>query len=36
MKKIHSLLANENVQSTLVILSIFLITGLVILVSKHP
>jgi hypothetical protein len=36
MKKIHSLLANENVQSTLVILSIFLITGFVILVSKHP
>src|SRR6476661_6902161 len=35
MKKLHSLLSNENVQSTLVILSIFLITGLVILVSKH-
>jgi hypothetical protein len=29
------MLANENVQSTLVILSIFLITGFVILVSKH-
>jgi hypothetical protein len=36
MKKIHSLLANENVQSTLVILSVFLIAGFVILVSKHP
>ena len=36
MKKIYSLLANENVQSTIVILSVFLIVGFVILVSKHP
>jgi len=36
MKKLHALLASENVQSTLVILSVFLIVGFVILVSKHP
>ena len=36
MKKIHLLLANENVQSTLIILSVFLIAGFVMLVSKHP
>ena len=36
MKKIHSLLADENIQSTLIILSVFLIAGFVMLVSKHP
>jgi hypothetical protein len=36
MKKIHTLLADENVQSTLIILSVFLIAGFVMLVSKHP
>jgi hypothetical protein len=35
MKKINSLLASEDVQSTIVILSVFLIVGFVVLVSKH-
>lgn len=31
MKKFHTLLKNENVQATLVIVSVFLITGLITL-----